>query len=685
MKRSLALIILSQLIIINLAALCSGNLNQAQAQASTELYIDPTSYTAKRIGETFNVDVNIRNLDTSQKLIVAQFRVTYNDTLLEVTDVNEGPFMQQFNNTAHPPYTIFINFTRDEPEYGPNVLVGILLIPTPNASEGRADWTNYPQGNGTVATITFKALYRPVEPSPTAACLLNLTDTLLVADIPHQFNVTTIPHVATGATYYAQSIPIPVLTLQPSDYRATLLGETFNVTVNIQSLDVDWKMIVAQFRVQYDPTLLKAIDAYEGPFLKQFPNSAQPPYTYFILFMRNETYYGPNVLIGILLMPNATGKYTNYPYGNGTLATIKFQAIGQPSYPQTSITSDLVLNDTLLVEHLNDTSVGPIPHNLLNGSYEISPPTFTHEPTQPSAGEVTILKVTEPEDHAPLTYRWDFGDGTTMSTTQPTAAHAFPTPGNYNVTLNCALNDTEATGVETVTVDFYMPLDVTAEVGSLHFKGETAEFTILTADSGKPVNATSLGAKLYFNGVSISDLSSSVSIMDTGLYDVRYYIPSDAAPGEYTLLVKAEYYGANGAGMAKFNISPTLSAWNDSMAQITAIHNDVATVSNGIANLTVNLTTINATLTGLIQSSNGEILAKIDTTAGPLTAKLDTIDAKIGDFNGNTVTVSSTLGNITAKLDGIQSSSTTTLYAATALSAIAVILALAILVFVRKK
>jgi hypothetical protein len=700
LKRSLILIILLELTIINLAALHFGALNQAQAQATTELYLDQESYTANRIGETFNINVNIRNLEASQRLIVAQFRVTYDDSLLEVADVVEGPFMQQFNNTAKPPYTIFLNFTRNDSDYGPNVLVGILLVPTPNATERRADWTNYPYGNGTLATITFEVIYRPVEPSPPATCVLNLTDTLLVADIPHEYNVTQIPHIATGATYYALPIPIPTLSLEPDYYNATLLGESFNVSVNIENLDPDWRMIFAQFRVAYDGTLVNPTNTYEGPFLQQFPNSGKPPYTFFIQFYRNESYYGPNVLVGILLMPNATGTtwatWTNYPYGNGTLATITFQIVGQPSYPQTSITSDLTLIDTLLVEHLNLTAVAPIPHNLINGSYEISPLTFSYGPAQPSAGEITVLKVAQPRNHSPITYSWDFGDGTAMNTSEPTVAHAFATPGEYNVTLTCTLytypapvmsymyTAYTATTVQTITVAYYRPLDVTAQVGSLHFKGETAEFTILTTDSGKRVNATSLEAELYSNGILITDLSSAVQTVGTGLYNIPYYIPADASPGEYTMLIDAEYYGANGATIATFTISPTLSAWNDSIAQITTIKNGVATITNGVATLTLNLNAINASLAGLIQN-NGQVLATINTSVGTLTTKLDTIDAKIGNVNGNTVTVYSTLGNITTKLDGIQSTATTTLYVASLISAIAVVLALAILFFVRKK
>ena len=681
MKKSLALTILIQLTIINLVASCSGTLYQAQAQATAGLYIDPASYTAQRIGETFNVTVNIRNLEASQRLIVAQFRVVYNDTLLQAVGVHEGPFLQQFNNAGEPPYTMFINYTENDLLWGPNVLVGILVMPN---STGQ--YTNYPNGNGTLATITFKTIYRPLAPSPPATCLLNLTDTLLVGDAQDQQNVTEIPQMPPiSATYYAQPIPLPILSIQPSDYTATLLGEIFNLNVNIDNLDADSKLIVAQFRIQYNATLLQAIDATEGTFLQRFPNSADQPYTFFIKYIEDNMIYGPNVLIGILLMPNSTGQYTNYPLGNGTLATITFETISQPSASQPPITSDLVLNDTLLVSNLNE-DVGEIPQGTpVNGLYQVQAPTFTYEPAEPSAGEVIVFKVTEPPNHEPLTYSWSFGDGITKNTTSPTIAHAFPSYGTYNVSLICILNGTEATDVQPVTVESYMPLGVTAEVGSLHFKGETAEFNILTTDSGKPINATSLEAKLYFNGTLINDLSSAIGYVDTGFYRIPYYIPANASPGEYTLLVKAEYYSANGAAMAKFTISPTLTAWNDSIAQITEIQNGVATVSNGITNIKLTLTAINATVTGLITSGKGEILAKIDTSLGTLTTRLDAINATITEVKGNTVTISTALGEVKTTLSDTQSTATTTLYAASILSAIAVILAVIILLILRKK
>ena len=685
MKRSLALTILIELIIVNSVVLCSGTLNQAEAQATPMLSIDPVSYTAQRIGETFNITVNIANLDASQRMIVAQFRVVYNDTLLQAVDVDEGPFMPQFNNTDTPPYTAFINYTENDALWGPNVLVGILVMPN---SAGQ--YSNFPDGNGTLATITFRTLYRTVAPSPPASCLLNLTDTLLVGVALDNENVTEIPQMPPqSATYSAQPIPMPTLSIQPSEYDATLLGEVFSINVNIDNLDADSKMIVAQFRVQYNATLLEAIDATEGDFLQQFPNSEGPSYTYFIKYIEDNRFYGPNVLIGILLMPNSTGGYTNYPQGNGTLATITFETIAQPNSSEPPIMSNLVLNDTLLVSNLNGVDVGEIPQTQpVNGLYQVSPLTFTYEPAEPSAGKVALLNVIEPQNHAQQTFSWDFGDGTMLNTTESSTGHIYALAGNYTITLTVTgENLTSATATQEITVlpnNQPAPVDVTVDVGSMHFKGETAQFSILTASNGEAVSATELKANLFYNGNLIADLSGSEQEASTGYYTVTYDVPTDAQPGTYTLVVQAEYYNAKGTSLKSFQISPTLTAWNDQITQITAIHDGIATVQNGLTNLTLNLTAINATLAGLIQN-NGQVLATINTSVGTLSTKLDTIGGNIVSINGNTATLSSTLGNITTKLDGIQSTATMTLYIASILSAIAVVLAAIILIFVRKK
>jgi hypothetical protein len=229
------------------------------------------------------------------------------------------------------------------------------------------------------------------------------------------------------------------------------------------------------------------------------------------------------------------------------------------------------------------------------------------------------------------------------------------------------------------------PINVKVDTGSLYFKGETADFNVVVGDNTQLVNATRITAVLYKNGAVITDLTDNIVQLGTGLYEVTYNIPVDAQAGTYTLLVEAKTYAFADTTLKSFQISPTLTAWNGSIAQITEIQNGVATVSNGITNIKLNLTAINATVTGLITSGKGEILAKIDTSLGTLTTRLDAINATITEVKGNTVTISTALGEVKTTLSDTQSTATTTLYAASILSAIAVILAAIILLILRKK
>jgi PKD repeat protein len=691
-KNSLATLIAIELIVASIAA--SGLTAPTQAQATPWIFIEESLYKASRINETFNVTVRIANVEASQKVIGVQFRVTYDQNLLEALSVVEGPFMQQFNSTAQPPYTYFMSFIEVDPLYGSNVLVGILLLPDENGI-----WTNFPQGSGALATITFKAIYRPIEPA-TATCPLNLEDTMIMNE-----DLEEVPHLTFGSTYKALPIPKPTLTIKPSSYVASLIGEVFQVEVDI-TLDSDLilegqKLTGVQFRVTYDQNLLEALSVVEGPFMQQFNSTAQPPYTYFMSFIEVDPLYGSNVLVGILLLPDENGVWTNFPQGSGALATITFKAIKQAGIPQPPITSMLVLDDILLT---ND-ELGEIPYHAINGQYKMEALSFTYEPSIPLAGQPVFFMA--PEASYPVKYSWDFGDGTSFNVTESTVGHIYVMPGEYTIALICITDGfTSSAATRTITVLPAQPIiDIKIDVGSIHFNGEIAEFNALITSNGEVVDPTKIEALLYHAGSLYDDLTTLVQPVTTGLYIIPYTIPVDAPAGTYTIFVKAEYYNAKGAGMKSFEISLMLTSWGNS---ITKIENETATISNGLAEVRMNLTAINAKLVNIegnlatISTTLGAIEVKLDvidakivavnqtvatisTTLGAINVKLDAIDAKIVAVNETVATISTTLGEANVKLGDVQSIATTALYATSILSAIAVILAAAILIFIRKK
>ena len=82
------------------------------------------------------------------------------------------------------------------------------------------------------------------------------------------------------------------------------------------------------------------------------------------------------------------------------------------------------------------------------------------------------------------------------------------------------------------------PLDVEADVGSIHFNEEIADFYVLVSSEGTPTNAT-LTAKLYYDGALYANLTSLVQYVATGLYRIPYTIPCEASAGTYALVVNA--------------------------------------------------------------------------------------------------------------------------------------------------
>jgi hypothetical protein len=525
---------------------------------------------------------------------------------------------------------------------------------------------------------------------------LTLVNTLITDD-----NLNEVPHARLDAAYEPTPITRPTVTVTPATYTASLIGETFNTTVTINNLDPDalsfgQRLVGVMFRVQYDSTLLKPLALYEGTFLKQFNNTASPPYTFITYSFDDDPTYGKNVLVGILILPNDTGEWTNFPVGSGTLSTITFEAITQPGQPQPAASSALTLTNTQLI---NDT-LDDIPHTAQSGQYQILPLSFTVEPADLFTQQRVTLTTKLPAYL--ITYNWNFGDGTSTirieqgsgtGTGTTSVNHIYASPGTYEITLTCSVGDavsgvfTSSSATHTVTVlaNNQPTINIVIDSGSVYFRGETAEFSILTTNNGEPVDTTRMEALLYHGSSLLTNLTTLVQNVATGLYRVTYSVPADADFGTYTLLVKAGYFNAMGTSTKAFEISQTFTA---ATAAITKIEDDVATIQTDLNTIKVNLTAINASISGLIVDAKGTLLAQITSSMGTLTARLDVINATVTAINGNTATISTTLGEVKTNLNDQQTTTTNlqpVIYAATVFSLIAMILAAIILLRGRKK
>jgi hypothetical protein len=151
------------------------------------------------------------------------------------------------------------------------------------------------------------------------------------------------------------------------------------------------------------------------------------------------------------------------------------------------------------------------------------------------------------------------------------------------------------------------PLTVEADVGSIHFKSEIADFYVLVSQSGVPTDAT-INASLYFDGALYGNLTSLVQHVDTGLYRIPYSIPCNASAGTYALVVNAYNETSEGTALKSFLLSQTLTGWK---AWLTEIRNNVACIKTDVGTIQVSLENINATIVNI-----NENVATIETNIG---------------------------------------------------------------------
>lgn len=138
------------------------------AQPATHPYfsISPPTYTASAVGEVFNISVLINGLDSGWQAVGFDFKLGYDDSLLNVTNVHEGPWLPPFGAPANRG-TYFVtasgvNFTA----------AGDIVLPDLDGT-----WhAPFPSGAGILAIIEFNATMRGTFPS-VLGCPLHLYNT----------------------------------------------------------------------------------------------------------------------------------------------------------------------------------------------------------------------------------------------------------------------------------------------------------------------------------------------------------------------------------------------------------------------------------------------------------------------------------------------------------------------------
>ncbi len=216
-------------------------------------------------------------------------------------------------------------------------------------------------------------------------------------------------------------------------------------------------------------------------------------------------------------------------------------------------------------------------------------------------------------------------------------------------------------------------LQIDMDVGSLHFRGEIAEFYVLTAVDGSLIAVDSISADLYAPDGSKTPLTATS--IDLGIYKIVYTRLATAPAGTYTLVVTASVTlgltEGRGVALKSFLVSETLSGF------VVEISGGVATIQTDVGVIKADVATINATVTSIqsgiatIQTDVGAIqvdvaaisasitaissgVATIQTDVGAIQVDVADINAVVTDIQGDMATVVTDVGTLSGKVTDIQ-------------------------------
>jgi hypothetical protein len=286
------------------------------------LRLVPDSIVGKHIYDTFTVNVTIVDLDANQRFVGAEFRIQYNSTLLDVVSASAGSFILDSRWNKHNVFTIYNVF----PEFN-QVVVGVILLP--NAS---GQWEAFPYGDGTLVTLNFSIAYqeRGVEKDPLSSCLV-LFNTRLVDD-----SGMLLPHAS-----------------------------EFTVNVDVKDLLLSEKFVGCEFHIAFDTDRLDIISGAPGPLVADSPNGV------LIIIQEHEGF--DEAVVGLLLLPNASGQWSWFPSGSGTLLTLTFRRHYSTLPYEEPFSCEFALFNVIIIDNQNHKFSHALTTQYMKTFYKVVP------------------------------------------------------------------------------------------------------------------------------------------------------------------------------------------------------------------------------------------------------------------------------------------------------------------------
>jgi len=302
------------------------------------------------VGQLFDVDVTLVDIDEAWALHNVSFRLTYNDALIMVSQYAIGPF--------------WINPTFDN-----TTTSGLIdvFVEAPSA----------PGADKLIITITFRIIHQNTSPDPEETSPLALSDIVVwdtLQEIPTDDPVDSLVTVRAFIPFTPPHFEVSSPTLGPSPVP---VGTLFDVTVSVKELNALAYFIGYDFRLSYDAAVITPVSASEGPFLPYYaalePGSLGTWWAYWF----EPDMFGPNVLVGNIIYPNSSGLwYYPFPEGDGVVATITFRCDVEQSYGETGFSSylNIVEQDWVGIDNPDGAqNIVDVPHlDAVNGTFTLT-------------------------------------------------------------------------------------------------------------------------------------------------------------------------------------------------------------------------------------------------------------------------------------------------------------------------
>lgn len=340
-----------------------------------------------------------------------------------------------------------------------------------------------------------------------------------------------IASVATIGTVKASPYTTKVY-VDPQQVKGISVSGTFAVDVNVTDVT---NLNAFEILLNYETSILNYNSATEGPFLKTGGT------TRFVVI--NVESLGRIMILGFL---NSSDQ--DHVDGSGVLVTINFTVTGNGA---TDLDIGEWSSDAYQPHNwLINTTKNLIPHDSASGFFSNianDPPvaSFTFTPTAPNVSQTVTFNATASSDPdgTIASYKWDFGDLTVVTETDPITTHAYADAGNYTVTLTVTDNGTipiTDTTQADVTVSSLLHDIAITTITLAETKVIVGDFALVdvTVENQGTQDETSINVTVSYNTTFIDTQTINLTVGETKTLTFKWDTTS-IAPGAYTIKAEA--------------------------------------------------------------------------------------------------------------------------------------------------